>query len=476
MATDVQAEITGLDWIDSELLNPDYILMNDEIIYTDPARATQIIDHPINPISPTNPFLNNQCTGFVNVTNDESGSVVNELVNRSCTNNSYVSNQENNTDRDEKLADAINKLAMSNIRKNIDISHVQPFSGEGGSTNVATKLTYFLNDMDELGKERPITEHELLLLAKKKLIGSARDLVSMSRPKTFSDLVKLLTSSYSSIDGDHEEILQQLKNIRIQKGQNFIQLATKSKELAALAALRLQCNTSSKIVFDAFAKGLLANFQPYVKVQNDISKAVARKDCDSLVAVLQNLLKTDQSILIRSEIGEVNRIKFQGPNHNNRQVTEIKCQLCDDKNHLALDCFKFKDKGSNTNNSDNQDKPEGVVETRLDNHANRSDFRYSDNRSQNDRYNQNYIPNNEFYGRTPRYYQPRQNQGYRPRFYTPVDFRGRNRYDNFNRNNQQYYGYDRQYYSPRYQSHQYSQNHNDGQQDFQVEGNNSNPS
>ena len=379
--------------------------------------------------------------------------------------------------QDNTLADAINKLVISNAHKDINIIHIQPFSGEGSSTTVATKLTYFLNDMDELGKETPITEHKLLLLAKQKLTGAARALVSMSRPATFSDLVQLLTTHFSGVDGDHEVILQQLKEVKIQSSQNFIQLATKSKELAVLAAQRLKCQTSSKIVFDAFAKGLLANFQPYIKVQNDISKAITRMDCDELINVLHQLLKTDQSILIKPESSGINRINNQRPHHNKQNV-EVKCQICNHNGHLALDCPKFKDKAVDRHvnyGHQNRSDERGTEQQPFSRSAGQNYYRGQNYRNYNSQY---YVPNNQYYGRTPRFYQPRHDHGYRPRNYTPVgprnQFRFNNNYQN-NRRPSEFYQQTPYQSGQCYQTSQQPPTTDVESSNFQMGQNNSNP-
>lgn len=323
-----------------------------------------------------------------------------------------------------KLVGAINNLVLNNNYPNstsnidkIDIRHIDSFNGEGNPINVSLKLKTFLADIEEISYERHVTEHQMLLLAKKKLDGPAKSLVTSHRPTSYSDLVTLLNKSFSFKDGPHEEVLDQLKTLKLQPTQNFIQLVTKAKDLANLAANKLACSTSNRMIFDAFAKGLLSNFAPFVKVQGKVTDALTSRDCDKLIDVLHNLLILDDSILIKDESINIAHFKnknykkdYKDTNQDNKTNNEEKCQLCNASDHKALKCPKFAEK---------QSLPPTVKDSINNNLSN------SSNQVQN---------TSSFYTNTSRQYQPchTYQRSYQPRYFQP-------------RHNSQHFNQPRQY-------------------------------
>ena len=191
---------------------------------------------------------------------------------------------------------------------------------------------------------------------------------------------------------------------------------------------------------------------------------------------MQKLLVTDQSILLKPESSEINKINHQHAHQFNKQKAETKCQICSSNNHLALDCPQFKDKYDTHNalaNPQNKhvESPQQIYSPPYQN-------RNTNYRNHNYAYTQNYVPSHQYYGRTPRYYQPRHAQGYRPRIYTPLGPRFPYRSNYSNQYNQQRSG-NQQHYQQRYGQYysncQQPQNVDTDTQNFHQANRNPNP-
>ena len=314
-------------------------------------------------------------------------------------------------DKITRLVEAVEKVVVSKSEFDdgkVDLRHVECFSGEGESSSVAINLKNFLQELEDTFIERNLTERQKLILAKQKLLKTARSTIIAQRPESFKDLVVVLNENFGGANDPHDGLLEQLKNYIIFPNQNFTQFAFKAKELAQLVASRLECDVKSKIIFDALAKGLLSNFKEHISTQSEVKVAIKEKDPDKLISTLKELTRTDPKCLIRAGAHNVNKIgQFKSPKpkkktdcdsgtpKNDQAVEEsiLKCQLCNTTGHLAPSCPTLQQ-----NNGRNPFSHQ--------NYYTRPVF-------YNNPFSYGYYPPQQYQGRTPRYYQQHQ---YGPRY------------------------------------------------------------
>ena len=314
--------------------------------------------------------------------------------------------------RISRILEAVEKVVVIKNESEdgkVDLRHIENFSGDGDSSTVALNLKVFIQELVFAFKGKTLNDHQKILLAKQKLTKTARSTVNSKDHITFPEFIEFLNENFGGADEPHDNLLDLLKHYTILPNQNFTQFACKAKDIATLISVRLQCEVTSKIVFDALAKGLLSNFKDHISTQSEVKVALKDRDPDKLISTLKELTKTDPKCLITPGAHNLNKIG-QAKGCRPKQKTDINahkddksdknsvqnCQLCNTNGHLAPSCPTLKQYSHKNQNPFLSQNYRGPT-------SNFNPFR-----------NGNYYSPQQYQGRTPRFYQPR--GYYRPRY------------------------------------------------------------
>ena len=256
-----------------------------DLITMDGASVSSTVD--------TNPFRNGIANSIEISSSD--GAVGNSGVR-----NSGVETFENKMD---SLISSLSKLGSRDEfgQCGRDIRHIDVFNGEGSELNVISKLRTLLADFDDFFSNRSLDDRDKLALVKQKLSGSAKSLVNSSRPHGYTELRDLLNENFGNVHMGQDELLAELKNLRVRERESFRQFCIRAMELADTIAYKLECGVSDKIIFDPFSKALLSKFEPFVTVQSQVKMSIKNRLPKNLVNELCELLETDSRIYIGSD-------------------------------------------------------------------------------------------------------------------------------------------------------------------------------
>ena len=245
---------------------------------------------------------------------------------------------------DSKLERLINAMTRLTDRDdgggNRDIRHIDVFSGEGSDLAVVSRLKTYVADFDDFFENRKLNENDKLAYAKQKLSGAAKSLINSSRPRTYMQLRTLLYDSFAQIHMGQEELLLELRNLKLKEKEGFRQFSIRVIELAKVVAFKLECSICDKIVFDSLSKALLSKFEPYVNVQSQVKRAVKDRLPQFLVNELCDLMETDSRVFIGNERkgntvkGGTKNINVVNVNTNSNSL----CGHCFREGHVVSNC------------------------------------------------------------------------------------------------------------------------------------------
>ena len=246
---------------------------------------------------------------------------------------------------DNKLERLINAMTRLTDRDDVggskDIRHIDIFSGEGNELAVVSRLKTYVADFDDFFENRKFSENDKLAYAKQKLSGAAKSLINSSRPRSYLELRSLLYESFGQIHMGQEELLLELKGLRMREKEGFRQFSIRAIELARVVAFKLECSVSDKIVFDSFSKALLSKFEPYINVQSQIKTAVKERLPQFLVNELCELMETDVRVFIGNERKGTNG-KGGNKSINSMNIDKVSnnqlCGHCFREGHRVSNC------------------------------------------------------------------------------------------------------------------------------------------
>ena len=277
--------------------------------------------------------------------------------NYSRNNLTYNLDSDDRNSFDIKLDKLIEKLSLVNPDKaehsNRDIRHIDSFSGEGSEVVVVSKLKTFIRDFDDFFCDRNLTNRDKIALVRQKLTGSAKSLVNSAAPCTYLGLRKILIDTFGQLHMSQEELLVEMKNIKLREGETFRQFSIRALDLANVVAHKLECSLMDKIVFETFSKTLLSKFQPYVHVQAQIKSALLDRSPHILIRELCDLIELDSSVFMKVD-KRSNKPQNKNVNYcEMNQQTNITCGHCFRTGHVVKDCSFLKGMGGNNNTDRN---------------------------------------------------------------------------------------------------------------------------
>ena len=239
-------------------------------------------------------------------------------------------NKGDKTNFDDKLDKLINSLSRLTDRDDgvgsRDIRHIDNFTGEGSELTVVSKLKTYVADFDDFFAFRKLNDNDKLAYAKQKLSGPAKSLVNSYRPRTYKELRTLLYDSFGNINMCQEDLLSELKGLRMKERESFRQYSIRLLDLARVVAFKLECSVSDKVVFESLSKALLSKFEPYVNVQSQIKRAVKDRLPQTLVNELCDLIETDSRVFVGNE-KKNNKVVSKNVNSMSVEVDVVQ-QLC----------------------------------------------------------------------------------------------------------------------------------------------------
>ena len=265
----------------------------------------------------------------------------------------------NNNEWESKIDTLINSLSKLSNRDDggqggRDIRHIDVFNGEGSDLTVVSKLKTYLADFDDFFFDRNLNDRDKLAFAKQKLSGCAKSLVNSARPKEFVALKNLLQENFGNVHMSQDELLSELRNLKVRERESFRQFCIRATELADVISCKLECGVSDKIIFDPFSKALLSKFEPFVIVQSQVKKAVKNRLPQLLINELCELLETDNRIYLGSD-KKSNKTGMKSINSIESKGTDQQaCGHCFRPGHVVSTCdllrnVNFCDGGQNQN-------------------------------------------------------------------------------------------------------------------------------
>ena len=233
-------------------------------------------------------------------------------------------------DKFEKLIHSLSKLTdRDDSTGSRDIRHIDMFSGEGNELSVVSRLNTYISDFDDFFNCRRLNDVDKIAFAKQKLSGPAKSLVNSSRPTTYKELRELLYETFGNVTMGQEDLLSELKRLRMKERESFRQYSIRLMELARVVGFKLECSVSDKIVFESLSKALLPKFEPYVNAQSQIKKAVKDRLPQTLIKELCDLIETDSGVFVGNE-KKVNK-------NNNKNVMSLEVN---NNRELCGHCFR----------------------------------------------------------------------------------------------------------------------------------------